>query len=334
MAKERLAYIDIAKGILILFLLMGHALLFIRNEGIDDSFINGFQKLRLYLWTPYYMPAFFVITGFCSNFNKPFSTFLWQNFKTLKIPAIIFGLFLAVVTMMSHHTLSVHRVLHHLSFCVFESGLWFLDALFVAKILFWSILRINSKKWFVLFACISFFLIGFVLYKNNLPSKDYGNVSHALMLTMFLLVGQQLRTIQYPNIKGTIVWGVIYLFAIIVIMFMGIKIPFITNKISLSWLQIIPFFFLSISGSCFIISFCELFKTNAWLEFIGRNSLVFYMFNTFALNISVKLLSKYMTSHLLTVAMYLIVMVLTCTILVIITKMLNTKYLRFTLGSF
>ena len=79
MQKERLSYIDVAKGVLILFLLMGHALLFIRNEGVNDSFINGFQNIRIFLWTPYYMPAFFVITGFCSHFNKPFLPFLWKN---------------------------------------------------------------------------------------------------------------------------------------------------------------------------------------------------------------------------------------------------------------
>lgn len=137
MEKKRLSYIDIAKGILILFLLMGHALLFIRNEGIDDGFINGFQRLRLYLWTPYYMPAFFVITGFCSNFDKPFPTFLWQNFKTLKIPAMIFGTFLAMVTMMNHHLFSFQRVFNHVAICIVDSGLWFLDALFIAKLVYW-----------------------------------------------------------------------------------------------------------------------------------------------------------------------------------------------------
>ena len=189
MRKERISYIDIAKGILILFLLMGHALLFIRNEGVNDGFINGFQRLRLYLWTPYYMPAFFVITGFCSNFDNPFPTFLWQNFKTLKIPAMIFGTFLALVTMMSHHAFSFQRILHHVSICVFESGLWFLDALFIAKVLYWCIMKISNNRLLLFFSCLIFFFIGGMMYKNNIPPKDFGNVCHALMLTVFLFVG-------------------------------------------------------------------------------------------------------------------------------------------------
>ena len=196
MAKERLLYIDVAKGILILFLLMGHALLFIKNEGIDDSFINGFQHARLYIWTPYYMPAFFVITGFCSNFNKPFPTFIWQNFKMLKIPAMIFGTFLVLVTMTSRHTFSFQRVFNHVAFCVVDSGLWFLDALFISKVIYWVLLKFICNRMLLFLACFPVFLLGFILFKNNIPHKDYGNICHALMLTIFLFVGQQLKIMQ------------------------------------------------------------------------------------------------------------------------------------------
>ena len=313
---------------------MGHALLFIRNEGVDDGFINGFQSVRLYLWTPYYMPAFFVITGYCSNFNKSFGTFLWQNFKTLKIPAIIFGFFLAVVTMINHHALSLSGVWHHLSVCIIESGLWFLDALFLAKILYWLLLRISSDGRAQLLLSLVTFLVGLLLYRANIPPKDFGNVCHALMLTLFLFAGQQLKEWQLVPIKRAIWMGMLFILALLVTALLGIKIPFITNKISLDWMGVLPFIVLSLSGSLMVIGASGLLERNYWLEYIGRNSLVFYMFNTFALNISVKLLSKYMTNHLLCVVLYLLVMLLTCAILVVITKILNTKYLRFTLGKF
>lgn len=199
MEKKRLSYIDITKGILILFLLMGHALLFIRNEGIDDGFINGFQRLRLYLWTPYYMPAFFVITGFCSNFDKPFPTFLWQNFKTLKIPAMIFGTFLVLATMMNHHTFYIQRFLHHVSLCVIDSGLWFLDALFIAKVLYWAMLKCCRGRWMLFIVCLILFVGGLFMFNNNIPPKDFGSVCHALMLTVFLFVGQQFKFLQISS---------------------------------------------------------------------------------------------------------------------------------------
>lgn len=313
---------------------MGHALLFIRNEGIDDGFINGFQRLRLYLWTPYYMPAFFVITGFCSNFDKPFSTFLWQNFKTLKIPAMIFGTFLALVTMMSHHAFSFQRFLHHVSFCVVESGLWFLDALFIAKLLYWGILKISCNRWVIFLSCLCFFFLGFMMFNNHIPPKDFGNVCHALMLTVFLFVGQQLKVWQMTPFQKTIGGGMVFFLVVCCITLFGVAVPFITNKISLNWMRILPFFFLSISGSVAVIGISHLISENKWLEYIGRNSLVFYMFNTFALNISVKLLVRFIKMGIPSILVYLLILIVTCLILAVITKFLNTKYLSFSLGKF
>lgn len=336
MAKERLAYIDIAKGILILFLLMGHALLFIKNEGVNDSFINGFQNTRAYLWTPYYMPAFFVITGFCSNFNKPFTTTLWQNFKTLKIPAMIFGTFLAAVTMVSQHTLSASGITHHVALCWIDSGLWFLDALFISKILYWGIHRFGKRELIILIVCIVLFALGFILYRYINPGKDFGSVNHALMMTFFLWIGQMLKKNKDSLFKWYVILAllILYIGAFLLLTKFGAKVPFITNRIRLEWLTLPFFFILSVCGSVVIIYLCKIIGKCKPVQFIGENSLVYYMLNTFALNISVKLLSKYMTSHLMCILLYIAVIALTLFILTFITKIVNTKYLRFTLGKF
>ena len=334
MAKERLAYIDIAKGVLILFLLMGHALLFIKNEGVNDTFINGFQQTRMYLWSSYYMPAFFVITGFCSNFNKPFLTFLWQNFKTLKIPAMIFGTFLAIVTMTSHHALSASGITRHVALCWFNSGLWFLDALFISKLLYWGIGKIFKNNVTSLVACLVLFAVGLALFLHF--RKDFGSIEHALMLTFFLLIGQMLK----KNKDGLLKWHVIlallilYFGAFLLLPKFGAKVPFITNRIQLEWLSLPFFFILSVCGSIVIIYLCKIIGKCKPVQFIGENSLVYYMLNTFALNISVKLLSKYMTSHLMCILLFVAVMILTLIILTVITKIVNTKFLKFTLGKF
>lgn len=332
MTKKRLAYIDIAKGILILFLLMGHALLFIKHEGVNDVFINGFQKCRLYIWTAYYMPAFFVITGYCTNFSISFLPFLWKNVKTLKIPAIIFGSFLALVTMISHHHLTTANVTNHLIWCVVDSGLWFLDALFISKLCYWGLLRVTNKKLLLFITCLILFAIGFLWYHEQ--NGDVANVKHAFMLTFFLFVGQSLKTKiskwlldDYKSIPL-----LIFLLSTCCVLFFSIPYPFITNKIQLSFSSLIPFFLLSTAGSLLVLQLSKMLEPNTILEYIGKNSLVFYMFNTFALNISVKLLSKYMTTTLSCVLLFIGTIILTCCLLTIITYFLNTKYLKYTLG--
>lgn len=331
----RLSYIDIAKGVLILFVLMGHALLFIMNEGVHDGFLSGFQQARVYLWTPYYMPAFFVITGFCSNFNKPFPMFLWQNVKTLKIPAILFGTFLFLVTMVSHHTLSATGLLRHVALSWVSSGLWFLDALFISKLLYWCVCRWCRTEVMIFAACVVLFLAGF-LYYSHLTGKDYGSVAHALMLTIFLFVGKWLKKRQEVVWRPAfmLVCLVLYVAAGFSLSPLGVGMPFITNKIQLEWLSLVPYVLLSVGGSILILYLCRVVSRCGWLQWIGEHSLVFYMFNTFALNIAVKLLVPYMTSRLLCIVLYVAVVVVACLILALITRLLNTRYLRFTLGKF
>lgn len=46
--KQRLSYIDIAKGLLICCLLYGHMIIFARMEGLDDSIMGFIQKCAIY----------------------------------------------------------------------------------------------------------------------------------------------------------------------------------------------------------------------------------------------------------------------------------------------
>ena len=332
MSKQRIVYIDIAKGILILFLLMGHALLFIKHEGVDDVFINGFQKCRLYLWTGFYMPAFFVITGYCTSFDKPFLPFLWKNIKTLKIPAILFGTFLALVTMFSHHNLTTPNVTNHVVWCFLDSGLWFLDALFISKLCYWGFQRVTNNKFLLFMACLVLFAIGYLWYYEQ--EGDFTNVKHAFMLTFFLFFGQELKTKDNKlHLKGyRYIPLLIYILTICCVIWGNLPFPYITNKIHLSMSSLLPFFLLSTTGSIWVLQLSKTIEPNSILKYIGKNSLVFYIFNTFALNISVTLLSKYMTTTMNCVLLYIGTIVLTCCILTLITIILNTKYLKFTLG--
>ena len=85
--RKRLEYIDVAKGIMISLLVFHHypsSMGGIAVAHIDE--IKCWQEWFIV----FFMPAFFFITGFCSNFNKPFKEFLISNLKVLLIPAILF----------------------------------------------------------------------------------------------------------------------------------------------------------------------------------------------------------------------------------------------------
>lgn len=86
MTKERLTYIDVAKGLLMVLVVFhhvdGNATKYgIINSAVDD--IHAFSNI----FVSFFMPCFFIITGYCSNFTKPFVRFLLGSIKGIMLPA-------------------------------------------------------------------------------------------------------------------------------------------------------------------------------------------------------------------------------------------------------
>lgn len=150
----------------------------------------------------------------------------------------------------------------------------------------------------------------------------------------FLVCRSTNEVLEYLYHEENYRGGLTFISSILFAVLFGVAIPYITNKISLDWMRIIPFFSLSVSGSIAVIGISHLINENRWFEYIGKNSLVFYMFNTLALNISVKMLVRLMNIGIPSVLVYLSILISTCLILVAINQLLNTKYLRFSLGKF
>lgn len=73
--KSRLQYIDIMKGILILLVVYGHTAWQAHEVGIHNQTIEILGQTG-FLYEPFYMAAFFAITGYCSNFKKSYKDFL------------------------------------------------------------------------------------------------------------------------------------------------------------------------------------------------------------------------------------------------------------------
>lgn len=86
--RTRIEYIDIAKGMLMCFLLFGHIPLFARILNIDDSVRHELHEV-IPLYSTFFMQTFFIITGYCSSFSATWKTYFWKTIKTLLIPALL-----------------------------------------------------------------------------------------------------------------------------------------------------------------------------------------------------------------------------------------------------
>ena len=189
--KKRIEYIDIAKGITIILVIIGHSL----NDGI----------LRQYIYS-FHMPLFYILNGyfFKKQENKKI---VEKGIKRLLLPylitsLIILGVYVFKAIIKQENVIQI--LIDWGSAIIYGSGedrvflgisiraigtIWFLFSLFWTQILFNCFLSIKKKKIKIIFLFVST-LIGFILPNYIwLPFS----IETALIAILFLYIGYLFR---------------------------------------------------------------------------------------------------------------------------------------------
>ena len=167
MKKERLQFLDIARGISIIMLVWAHA------QGIFS-----YQLVTLVV------PCFFLISGYLHNQNNTFCEFLKKKFFRLYIPFLCCNLFLPVCTLIKRYNLGLEikenliyiaKIFLTLSKDGFLFGAtWFLGSLFVIAVL--------TKAQETIFKNFryKYLLIGFVYLMLIILAETIFNLEHGI----------------------------------------------------------------------------------------------------------------------------------------------------------
>lgn len=130
----RIRYIDIAKGLLIISVVFWHSICTVE----DSPTLRHLHIFTANTLLPFFMQAFFVITGYCSNFYKSFHKHIWDDFRTLILPAIL----LSIVIKGFEGELNWKSAFDSI---ILLSGAWFVIALFFCKAFNWVLFRIEKN---------------------------------------------------------------------------------------------------------------------------------------------------------------------------------------------
>jgi fucose 4-O-acetylase-like acetyltransferase len=150
--KKRVGYIDIAKGIGIILVVMGHN---------DFSLISPFAHKLIY---SFHMPMFFFMSGMFFRPDAPFRTFLWNRFSRVLKPFFT-TLILIYFASLSFSKISLVTATRRLLKAMYGSGyyidwvqLWFLPHLFAASLFIYLLYRavqathIERLRWVIIVA--------------------------------------------------------------------------------------------------------------------------------------------------------------------------------------
>ena len=335
-SKKRIPYFDVAKGVLICLVIISH--IYLETLTVAKIPNSTFAWMRSWQWihVSFFMPAFFIITGLCSNFEKEFKPFFISNVRTILIPAIVFDLlFFTIPSLFMGQnpwiivmTGFVKRAL------AFGGVFWFLPCLFLSKLIYWTLHKYTSNfiLWSILIALV---ILGFVLHHFNLFPQKWWYVHQVFDLTIFLGVGQFLKT-KSIDLKAFYRFSTA-LFLIIIVFFLITKLPMpsilYTYKIQ-EWWQLPVHFIVSIGGTAAILYICQNINSNSFLEFFGRGTIVVYGVHQLFLKILLRYIDPLIANQgvIISIIMFLVIFFCTVGFCALSLKAFNSKYLKPIIG--
>lgn len=297
--NTRLSYIDVAKGLLILMVVFLHVGYYPTSVwgGVNRAFELGMNAIS-YLFIPFFMAAFFILSGFCSDAGKKRSVE-----ETIKKGII--------------------RLLVPMILLKFDHDQWFCWAMFFALIFDCLIELIKNKFWRMIVLAV----LPVVATFCNSRGWDYTYLDYAMVFTPFLYIGRHFKQIVSNNKVG-VVCTIVYCICILgwFFLYKGPAPRISGNAYHTTVWQLPVFFILSISGTSALMLVSRWIAKNKVLEYIGRNSLVYFLFHFNVLYIAKPFIGKLTEldgNYAVSALLYLLLFALVLAICTVVSKLLN-----------
>ncbi|MBA3724329.1 MAG: acyltransferase family protein [Candidatus Levybacteria bacterium] len=290
--SSRISWIDVCRGIAILFVLYAHVL--------------GSDSYR-HLFYAFHMPLFFFLSGIVFKEDyKSFFGLVIKSCKTILVPYFIFACLTYLLWFLkepsTHNTLNdfiyqIQGIFYgngNNGYLYFNVALWFLPCLFITKIGFALITKFFSSTKIIIGIIMLFSIAGYVLSSYYSSSKLPFGIETALSAIVFFGVGflvkrnTHLFPLMMKNGLLLFITGLvlIVIFGTINYNMYGYQIDMRMNRLNNYFL----FYAGALSGIVCWVAFSMMIGKNLILEYIGKHTLhlfvwhylLFSTFNDFA----------------------------------------------------
>lgn len=298
MSKERISWIDVARGIGILLVIYGHGL--------------NAHSYR-YLIYAFHMPLFFFLSGlvFRKKEDEPFIVFIKKSVRNLLLPYFIFSfLSISFWIALNYQELTLDVITKQITSIFYGNGtngwlafntvLWFLPCLFVTRILFRLMTGMTHKTSVLFSFLILSSLFGYFFSQIFPTSKLFFGIEVALTAVVFYGLGflwnylpeKALQTLQkYSVLSFCLVFIIFLLTANLTYILYGLQIDMRANR-----LQHFGLFYASaLTGITGTILVCQRFGTNKLLAYLGRNTMVLFVWHLIVFSIITRVFRLFLT---------------------------------------
>ena len=266
---ERLDWIDFAKGIGIILVLIGHS-----------NFIP--REMLCYIYS-FHMPLFLFLSGFLFKYKSNLKDFLKKKISTTLIPYLSFFALLLISIGIKNFVIfnKIITIKTAINILVLKPGfvysIWFLISLLFVEIIFNFILKVtNEKRIFVAIITVFcvFFSYVYFTYINNILFLQFQFI---FSLLPFFSLGYLIKNSKYLKCFSNFYF---ILFNLISSMYLFlVKITYFIDYTSITsnvYGNILLFYLLAITSIFYIVGICQNVKYNKLINYIGKNSLVYF----------------------------------------------------------
>lgn len=282
--NNRIEYIDIAKGLGMILVVIGHC---INGKNFPGTWINSFH-----------MPLFFILSGLCFSEKRypTFLPFLKKRIKTLLLPCIYFSVLVTILSTLTGGKFTFHKLIDD----TLPGALWFVLILFLTEVLYYFTQKQCKKKIYTLISLFIFLFIGITL--NRIGFKLSHSLCSTFTATFYYGLGHLLKNqiCQLISFKHKLISSILFLCSPgILVLITKQSIDLCGNNIP----QPEPFYIiLSISGSLGLLIFSTL-KFNQHIKkyilYIGENTFIILSFHLLFIQFSNQYLYPFIPNTLL-----------------------------------
>ncbi|MBI4080789.1 MAG: acyltransferase family protein [Candidatus Levybacteria bacterium] len=297
--QSRISWIDVARGIGIIIVIYAHGL-------SADSYRHLFYS--------FHMPLFFFLSGIVFHHRKyeHFSHFFKKTVKGILLPYVIFAL-LSYLLWLSRSHIAPTDALSQLygifygngaKYLAFNNLLWFLPSLFVTKIGFGLLTKFTEKKTRIIFLLFLSSLVGYCISVFAPTVKLPFGIETVFTALVFFGAGYLwnayaekmkalLRTYALPLFLFSLI-------ACITFATMNFNIHGLQVDMRLNRLHNYAYFYITaLSGITSSIILSMIIQKNRVLEYIGKHSLVLFVWHITAFSYFTQLLRLIMDEQTL-----------------------------------
>ena len=282
--KERKAWIDGLRGLAMLFVVYGHICNVVRPYSVFAS--------------PIKLPLFFAVTGFVFSFRSGNTKAFFKGlFQQLILPWLIFSVLYTIVKIAGG--VAVSEAVYE-----FVSGriAWYIPCLIVSEIMLFFIgkwIRDVRMQFAVMFAVAA---AGYFI--SRMPGELCSFIGRSMIAQFYILIGYVFRNLDQKIGKKRLfpaLFGMLYAALGAYVLF-GMEASIVDVR-SNSYYDPLMFAVMVVCGCSFLFYYARFVKTPGWLAFIGRHTLIIYLFHARILEILsplVKMIPHSLRSNVLT----------------------------------